>query len=225
MPTSQRSFISATSGWSSLKFRENFPTHGYKRLEYCCAGLENSSALEGPVRFRNDPVGMSLNHVFCSGEIRCVVSAKTQIGPGGSAGRKRVEEVGLHNPIFVMTALRPWIRKKDKYPLENNLRRQRVDEFSGFGLQENEIRQLRAVTFTKGAVDSVADQIDADAELGRMGRGVVGEEMPVAGTDFQRDTRVCGEQICQFLLEGCSAGGAMGDKLCGAGGIIHGAGF
>jgi hypothetical protein len=168
---------------------------------------------------------MGLNHVFCGGEIRGVVGAKAQVGPSRSASRKGMKKVGPHDPMLVVAALRPRIRKKHKYTLENDLWRQRGDELSCLGLQEDEVGQLRTVTFAESSIHPVAEQIDADAELRWMCRSVVGQEMPMPGANLERDAWMRREQIHQLLLESSAAGVAMGDEFGGAGGIVHGAGF
>lgn len=157
------------------------------------------------------------------GEIGGVVRAKTEVGAGGGFVGERVEKLRLHEAVFVVAAFGPRIGKKHKYPLKNNMRRQRADDFGGFGSEKNEVGEFGAVAFAQGAFDAVAEKIAANAELGRVGSGVVGEEVAVPGTDFERDAWVRREQFAQFVLELGATGVAVGDKFGGAGGSVHGA--
>ncbi len=157
-------------------------------------------------------------------EIGCVVGSETEIGSRGSFGSEPVEKFRLHETMFVVATFGPRIGEEYEYPLKNDMRRQRGDDFSGFGAKKNEVGEFGAVAFAQGSFDAVAEQIAANAEFGRMGGGVVGEKMTVSGTDLKRDARVCGEQFSQFVLKRGAAGVAVSDEFGGAGWIVHGAG-
>jgi hypothetical protein len=161
---------------------------------------------------------------FGGGEIGCVVGAETELGSRGGLCSERVKEVGLHEPMFVVATFGPRIREEYKYALENDMRWQRGDEFSGFSLEENEIGELGAIAFALGTFDAVAEQIEADAKFLGMRGGVISQKMSVTSSNLERDARVRGEQFRQLLLERGAAGVAVGDELCGAGGIVHMAG-
>lgn len=167
---------------------------------------------------------MSENFGFGGGEVGCVVGAEIEIGSRGGFCRKRVKEVGLHEPMFVVTTFGPRIREEYKYALKNDMRWQCGDEFCGFGLEKNEIGELGAVAFALGAFHTVTEQIEADAEFRWMSGGVVSQKMSMTSTDLKRDARVCSEQFRQLLLEGGAAGVAVDDELSGAGEIVHVAG-
>ena len=164
---------------------------------------------------------MSFHDGFGGGEIGGIVRAEAQIGSGFCAFGECLEKAGLHDPIFVMTALRPWIRKKDKDTLENNLRWKCGDAFCGFGFEENEIGQLGAVAFAHSAFHSITNEIDANAKLCRMRCGVICKEMSVTGAYLERDAWVRSEQIGQLMLESFTTGSAAGDELGGSGGMVH----
>ncbi len=158
------------------------------------------------------------------GEIGGVVGAEIEIGTGGGFGGEGVQKLRLHEAVFVVAAFGPRIREKHKYALKNDRCRQCGDNFGGFGAEKNEVGEFGAVAFAQGAFDAVAEEIAADAKLGRMGGGVVGEEMAVSGTDFEGNARMGGEEFAQLVVELGAAGVAVGDKFGGAGGRVHGAG-
>jgi len=168
---------------------------------------------------------MAGDHLFSSGEIGRVVGAKTEIGPAFGAGSNGVKKACLHDPVFMVAAFRPRIGEKHKYTLKDHVRWQRRDAFFGFGFEKNEIGQLSPVAFSHSPFHAVAEQIDTEAKLLGMRRCIVGEEMPVPGADFERDARVCGEQLCELMLQSRATGVAMGDEFSGAGGSVHGAGL
>jgi hypothetical protein len=164
-----------------------------------------------------------LYYGFGGGEIMGVVGAETQIGSSRGASCDCLQKIGLHEPVFVMTAFRPRIGKQHEDSLEDNLRRKCGDKLSGFGFEENEIGELGAIAFARGPFHAVAEQIEANAKLFWMRRRVIGEKMPMSRADFERDAWVCGEQICQLVLEFIAAGVAAGDEFGGAGWIVHAA--
>lgn len=167
---------------------------------------------------------MSEDLGFGGGEIGCVVGAETKLGSSGGFRGERVQEVGLHEPVFMVAAFGPRIGEKHKYALENDMRGQCGDELGRFSLEKNEVGELGAVAFALGTFDAVAQQIEAEAEFVPMRGGVISQEMAVSGTDFERNARVCSEQFRQVLLEGGAAGVAVDDEFGGAGGIVHVAG-
>ena len=136
---------------------------------------------------------MSEDFGFGGGEIGCVVGAKAKVGSGGGFGGELVQEIGLHEPVFVVAAFGPRIWEEHKYTLENNMRGQCGDEFGGFGLEKNEVGELGAVAFTLGTLHAVAQQIKAEAEFLGMRSGVISQKMSVTGTDLERDARVRSE--------------------------------
>ena len=153
-----------------------------------------------------------------------IVGTETQVGRWNAFRSQSVKSIGLHEPVFVMTAFWPRIGKEHKDALENNLWRQCGDEFGRFGLEENEVGELGAVAFARGTFHAITEQIEAEAKFCGMRLRVIGEEMPVTCADFERDAGVRDEQIRQLLLEAGAAGVAMGDELGGAGGSVHAAG-
>ena len=132
-----------------------------------------------------------------------------------------MQNVGLHEPVFVVAAFGPRIWKQDKHSPKHDLRWQRGDELSGFGFEENEIGQLGAVAFAHSAFHSITNEIDANAKLCRMRCGVICKEMSVTGAYLERDAWVRSEQIGQLMLESFTTGSAAGDELGGSGGMVH----
>jgi len=168
---------------------------------------------------------MAGDHRLCRSEIRRVVGAKTEIGAAFGVSGNCVKKASLHDPVFMVATFRPRIWKKHKDPLKKHVRWQRRDAFFGFGFEKDEIGQLSPVTFSHGPFHAVAEQIDAEAELLGMRCRIVGEEMPVPSTDFERDARMRGEELCKLTLQSRAAGVAMGDEFSGAGGSVHSAGL
>ncbi len=122
-------------------------------------------------------------------EISAVVGAKIEARPLPRPCRKRIEENWLQQTVLVMAPLGPGIREKDNNCAETGVSRQCGEEIMGLRMKKMKVGQLGAVALAGGALNPLANEIDADAQLPRMRRRVGREKMSVATADFAQKMR------------------------------------
>ena len=151
-------------------------------------GLEIRLAFERPRFVGQDFPGGMRGDVFPRPfeEFR-VVGAEKQLRAGAGTRGPQVERRRLHDAVLVVALFRPRIEEKQKELVEHDLRRERLEELFGVGLEEVEIRQPGEVALAQRALDALRDQVDADAAFLRERGGVGGEKMPVPAADFERE--------------------------------------
>jgi len=84
------------------------------------------------------------------------------------------------------------------------------------------IRKRGAVAFSEGPLDALADDVDADAELARVGLRIGGQEMAVSTADFPGEPGCRCEDLSVTRAQVASARRHQFKILGGAGGIFHG---
>lgn len=85
-----------------------------------------------------------------------------------------------------------------------------------------EIRKGGAVAFSEGPIDPFADNVDADAEFGRVGLRIGGQEMAVSTADLPSEPSLRCEDLSVTRAQVASARLHEFKILGGAGGIFHG---
>jgi hypothetical protein len=87
------------------------------------------------------------------------------------SARDGIEERGLEDSVLVMTLFRPRIGKKDPNFAKSGVFGQRVEEFSGIGVDEVTVLQLPAGGLFTAPGDALGINIDAYAAFfGKFGR-------------------------------------------------------
>jgi len=104
------------------------------------------------------------------------------------------DEGRLQQTVLMMAPFGPGIRKQDEKRREKGAGRQAGEKVVRVGADEMEVGQPGPHPLPLGAGDSVKRQVDPDANLGRPGRRVGGEEMAVAAAYFQDDRRMGGKE-------------------------------
>ncbi len=163
--------------------------------------LENRDVFEGPRRLlgRGDaPPRMSGDDFERVGKIVRMIGAKMQRGAGRGERVEGVEQAGLQHAVLPVAALRPWIGEQHKHarqPRRGGAGQvgERAEKQRGLRLHEEEVGEFGAAGLALGALDAVADQVDAHAKLLRM-RGRVGVQVvAVAAAELQGERRVDGK--------------------------------
>gem|GEM_PF-5270996 len=115
----------------------------------------------------------------------CLLEIRKMIGPKMKS-RSRTTPLGQHlqkrrvyQPVLVVAAFRPWIRKKNKRPDDAHLFTYLDEEIGAVTLDEIEVLQPRTIAFAYRACDSVTTDVNSHTETIRMGHRVGGQIMPV----------------------------------------------
>lgn len=123
-----------------------------------------------------------------------VVGPKVQAGALPHPAGDFRKETWQQQPVFVMALFGPWIGEKDPEFIEGDPCWQRIDGFPGLSLDEVAVCQAGAFCFAFGAADPVADQVDSEEDPLRKFRGVLREEVSMAGPDLEGDDGMVGDE-------------------------------
>ena len=176
--------------------------------------LKNRLEFEGPRFVGQLPGGMVPQNGDGLLIIRFVVGAKKQVGALPCPFCQQVQKFHLQEPVFMMPALGPGIREKDKYARKSDRAWERFQQQAGFGLHEGEIGEARAMGLFLRPVDAIRQNINSQAMLLGMGLGIGRQKVTVAAADLERDDLRPGRpEFRQMDVEFCRAGGVEGLSL------------
>ncbi len=104
-------------------------------------------------------------------KVAAVVGAKIESRPVPRPRRKRIEKRRLQQAVFVMSPLGPGIGEKGTITTAQKAgavgRQCGEESHAASAWKKMEVGQLGAVALADGALDPLADEIDADAQFAR----------------------------------------------------------
>jgi hypothetical protein len=115
-----------------------------------------------------------------------------------------------------MTQLGPRVGKQHEKTRKRRVDRKGFEEETRFGVDKMEIGQFGPVAFPDGSTDSIADDVDPDANLVGVRLGIRGEEMAVATANFPCNVRSNRDNSVMELPELGSADLHHSEKLGGS---------
>jgi len=156
--------------------------------------LERKRAVgqQAPVRMRGD----GLPRLVIVG---LEVGAKEEAAPLPCPRAELVQKSGLQKAVLVMPLLRPWIGKQNINIQQAGVGGEFPQQVANIAPEKMQIRQPGQFALSQPFADSLQLQIDANAELIGMRRGVRGQEVTVAAADLEDESRFRGGQICSQL--------------------------
>ena len=146
--------------------------------------LKHCFILEGPLRFRNSPLRMVAHRAPRVIKIGLMIRAEKQLCVGTHPRSQEGEEFWLNDAVFVMALLRPWIGKQNEDRRNHRFQGKRFQEQPRLCVQKMELLKAGAIALTVRPLDPLADDVDSNAHLIGMHRGIGREKMPVPGPDF-----------------------------------------
>ena len=168
------------------------------------------------------PVRVSLDDRHCIFVVRFVICAKIEPGALPCALSDGVEEIRLHDPMFVVPRFWPRIRKENKDARKHGAGWQRFQEQPGIGLDKMKVSEFRALTFAVCPPDSLGDKVDSDAKVGGMRMRVGGEKMSMSAADFPYELGIDRNYLRERVAKFAPASLHHGQIIRGANGVIHG---
>ena len=106
-----------------------------------------------------------------------MIRANMESGPLPCALGNRGEKLGLKDPVLMMPSFRPRVGKQDEDRGNGGVGGKRIKEVTGLGMDEVKIRQFCPVALALAPPDSVDADINTQAELIGMSRGIGREKM------------------------------------------------
>lgn len=183
--------------------------------------LEDGRVFKSPGLGRDFPSRMRLHHLSCGGKIGGVIRPKIEPSPLPRPLSEVGEKLGLHQAVFMMPTFGPRIGKQHKYLGKPQIRRQRGQKILRTGVEEVKIGQSRAIFLPIGALNPLEDDIQAYTGLGRMGGGIIREEVTMSAAYFQ-NAGLKARQIGSGLrLKGRLAISDLGDVSGGIKRVFH----
>ena len=125
------------------------------------------------------------HHRSRRGKIIAIVGSKIQSQPLPGFGRDLREEIRLHQPIFMMPALGPRIRKQHKNIRKSDVFRQRRQEILRARVQKVKITQPRPVFLPIRPLYAFGDDIQTDTRPLGVRCRISRQKMPMPCADFQ----------------------------------------
>jgi len=160
--------------------------------------LKYGRKFEGPREFRELPSRMRCDRGPCLVKVGLEVRPKAEKGSGLGAFGSRIEEIRIEEAMLPVARLRPGIREKHEERADRGSRRKHLEKEARLRAEEMKIVQAGAIPLPHGSADPIGIDIDAYAQLPRMGLRVGGEKMSVPTADLEDDPCAGGQSLCQF---------------------------
>jgi len=117
-------------------------------------------------------------------KIGSVIGSKKEAPTPPCLGGKLREKLSLKNSVFMVTQLRPWVRKKNENVSNEYFGRNRLEKQSSFRAYKVEVVEFASVSFPSRTFNAIAGDIYSDANLLGMSGCIRREKMAVTTTDF-----------------------------------------